>query len=130
MSISSLKWFMLLCVFFALPASALNTNTDTKDCWLHIVTNIPDAPGQPPRMAAREGDQYRKRLHSNIQKKSCTGEARDKACPGVMDKCADNKQTPAGMVGVVGAYISWGTTYDDCPKTCAGFNVSPKSFKP
>ncbi len=143
MTLSSLKWMALLCVFCSLPVFAkgvkmpslpkgTSTDTDTKDCWMYIVTNMPDQPNTKPTMAFRDGDQYRKRLHSNIQKGQCLNNdaAKSQGCAGVMAQCGNNQTPKPGVtVGVVGAWVQWGTSLEDCPSLCPGFaNVSPKSF--
>lgn len=142
MTFSSLKWVALLCVFSTLPIYAkgigvpkppkgTSTDGDTKDCWMYIVSNLPDQPNTKPTMAFRNGDQYRKRLHSNTQKGQCLNDnaAKQEGCNGMMGKCSSNQVVQGTTVGVVGAWVQWGTSLEDCPSLCPGFSgVSPKSF--
>lgn len=154
MKMSALKWIALLSMFFALPVDAkgikkpgkpdvpgvpsappgTSLDTETKDCWMYIVSNVPDQPNTPPKMAYRAEDKYRKRLHSNTQKGQCldNNAAKGQGCSAMLDACKNNQQPKPGMtVGVVGAWVQWGTSLEDCPSLCTGFaNVSPKTFAP
>lgn len=112
------------------PPKGTSTDTETKDCWMYIVTAAPDAKGNPV-ISYTESDKTKKRLHSNTQKGQCLNDdaAKKEGCNGVMAQCPTNQVKGGHTYGIVGAWVQWGTSLEDCPSLCPGFsNVSPRSY--
>lgn len=106
---------------------------DHKDCWMYMVSNLQNGnpPAGAPVIAYRDEDKWKHKLKDHLTKDQCldNDKAKKEGCDHMMAKCGENKQSPAGPVGLVGAWIQWGTSRENCPKTCPGFEkVSPVSY--
>jgi hypothetical protein len=119
----------LLFVFTTTPAFA----KDHKDCWMYMVSNLPDAPNTPPVMKYRDEAKWKVKLKDHLTKDQCldNNKGKDQGCDGMLKQCGANQQTPAGPAGLVGAWIQWGTSRESCPKNCPGFEkANPVKFAP
>jgi hypothetical protein len=114
MLLGSAGLFMALAMVTG-TANAKVTDTKTKDCWLHVVA------GKPGHYQEASS----KKIEKDLTKDLCfSGTFKGKACDEAKKGCSKN---PA----VVGSYVSWGTSRENCSDKCAGHeSESPKDLLP
>lgn len=92
---------------------------ERKDCRLHVVASQKNAAGTKLEYVEVED----KHVKGDTTKGQCLDNDKIKkaACDGLMDQCKPVTVTAGGPAGLVGGWVQWGTSREDCPKLCDGF---------
>lgn len=95
-------------------ANAKVTDTKAKDCWIHVVAGKP----------GHYQEASNKKIEKDLTKDLCfSGSFKGKACDEAKKGCSN----PA----VVGSYVTWGTSRENCSDHCPGHEAeSPKDLIP
>lgn len=92
---------------------------ERKDCRLHVVASQQNA----AKTKLEYVEVQDKHVMGDTTKGQCLDNDKIKksACNGLMDACAPVTVTTGGPAGLVGGWVQWGMSREDCPNLCAGF---------
>ncbi len=96
-----------------------------KDCRLHVMKAAPNA----AKTALEYSEAENKKLKikkagitiSDVDKSTCLGKMKNSACGELKDRCAAPTETPLGAAGMVGGWVQWGDSKEEC-SVCPGFS--------